>query len=285
MPYFVGILALVIIWLLYWAFCKDINPLHLVIGADGKASSSKFQFLLWTCMVIFAYVAIYYVKATNGDYGPFSEMPSNLLILMGISAGSMVASKVITSSQITQGTTQKDPVTTVGNKKSKFLFKYLVCDDDGYPALNQVQMIAWTFISLGIYLALVIEQVNSGSEYHLPNVDESLMVLMGISQAAYLGKKLSSTTNPNLQNLNTGTAKVGDEIILRGQNFGGNQGGGQVKIFDPIANVSYYPSEITEWEDTSIKIKVPTIPVKVSYNVTVIVGSKETRALSLQVKS
>jgi hypothetical protein len=295
MPYFYGILTLLVIWLFYGLCSQKWNPLRLVIGEDGRASSSKFQFFLWTCMIIFGYVAIYSVKAMNGDSSAFSKIPPNLLILMGVSTVSVVGAKAITGVQATQGTvktTQKPDSSKSDNGKKKlpvekrnssFNFIYLVCDDDGTPALDKIQMIAWTFISLIIYLILIIQQVNSKGPYQLPNVDDTLLILMGISQGAYLGKKLTNSTTPSLLKLDRNTAQVGEEVTLTGQNFGDGQGGGYVKLTDTENNNIYYASVVQDkWQDGSITIIVPSIPES-RYNISVNVGGKETSPLTLNI--
>jgi hypothetical protein len=255
-------------------------------------------------MIIFAYVTIYSVKAIHGDYLPFSEIPPNLLILMGVSTGSMVASKAITGVQATQGTVKTtknsgNPKASIGNQviqnmaapntvnqtrpiilKTSFDFKDLVCDDDGTVALDKIQMMAWTFIALVIYLILIIQQVNAQGSYYLPNVDATLLILMGISHGAYLGKKLTNSTTPSLTSLVPNPASIAGNITLTGQHFG-NGLGGQVKIIDPKDNHLYYPS-IVGWQDGTISCIVPNIPES-SYNISVIVGGKETNPLTITV--
>ena len=58
-------------------------------------------------------------------------------------------------------------------------------------------MIGFTFIAIGIFLATFIHQIQTNSlNAGLPNIDSSLLVLMGVSQGGYLGKKLVSVVTP-----------------------------------------------------------------------------------------
>ncbi len=272
MPYLVGGAGVLFFWMLYGVFSGKWNPMELAKGGDGLPSSSKFQFLLWTGVIIFAYITIYVARAQQGEYGPIAEVPANLLVLMGISGGAMVISKGITVYNLSRGTATKSHETPKGCS-----LKYLICDDDGEPALNKLQMIAWTFIAIGIYLVLLTRQVSATALAVLPNVDDSLLVLMGISQGTYLGKRLVSTTAPNFQRLGKDTARSGEEVTLYGKNFGDEQAGSIVRIGD------LYPSQIKEWKDDSITLILPQGLSSGTHNVSVIVGSKESNQLTINV--
>ena len=64
-------------------------------------------------------------------------------------------------------------------------------DDTGTPELAKIQMTGFTFVAVGIFLATVIHQIVANPVVtSLPDIDSSLLVLMGISQGGYLGKKL-----------------------------------------------------------------------------------------------
>jgi len=55
----------------------------------------------------------------------------------------------------------------------------------GAPELAKIQVMGFTLVVIGIYLATVIHQIVSNPVItSLPNIDASLLVLMGISQEA-----------------------------------------------------------------------------------------------------
>jgi hypothetical protein len=63
--------------------------------------------------------------------------------------------------------------------------------------LAKIQMLAFTTVAIGIFLATVIHQiVTNDIAAGLPDIDASLMVLMGISNGGYLGKKLVTFGTP-----------------------------------------------------------------------------------------
>jgi len=85
--------ALVILW---WVVTGKISLDGLIAEADpanpgvvGKASLSRFQFLLFTFVVAGLFLLL------SIEAGTFIEIPGNVLGLLGISSGSYVVSKVI----------------------------------------------------------------------------------------------------------------------------------------------------------------------------------------------
>ena len=64
------------------------NLTSFLIGADGRYSNSKTQVMLWFTTVIAAYIAtiVLRVFVCGGDYLGFIDIPTNLLVLSGLSA-------------------------------------------------------------------------------------------------------------------------------------------------------------------------------------------------------
>ena len=56
-------------------------------GADGSASTSKFQWFLWLIVILFAYTALWVLRAEQGNFSALSEGPVNLLTVLGFSTG------------------------------------------------------------------------------------------------------------------------------------------------------------------------------------------------------
>lgn len=88
----------------------------------------------------------------------------------------------------------------------------------------------------------------------LPDIDGALMVLMGLGQGAYLGKKLTTTLQARLSGLSAGSGKPGDEIKLSGSSFGDQQNGSLITI-DNAPFQANIPA--SDWSDTLIKFKIP----------------------------
>jgi hypothetical protein len=225
-------------------FILSVDIKELVEGADNRLSLSKFQFLLWFIVLLFSYIVVFIVRHQHGEISPINQIPPNLLILAGISAGTMLAAKGITSSYVQSESLSKAPAT-------KSFASDLVNDDDKISDLSKIQMLSWTFVAIGIYLFSILPASVADYKNGLIDIDASLLVLMGLSQGAYLGKKLISTTTPVLNVAIPGEGKVDDPVILSGTNLGSSQNG-NVVIFGSISQV-----QILEWSTTSIKVKVP----------------------------
>ena len=321
MPYWVGASSLGLLWLLYillrslpkqraaspvpaklqsgtWGW-KRLNIFDLAEGADKRLSTSKFQFLLWTAVAVFSYVAVYTARAQHGIWGPIQEIPAQLLALMGISTGAMIASKAISVNHANNGgagmaTADKSRVSD------------LIQDDSGAPDLSKLQMVAWTLISIAVYLALLVHEIDSPTGKvgdavkmvaRLPDVDPSLLVLMGVSQGAYLGKKLVTKSTAALRSLRPSKALSGRVVEVEGDNLGDEQGGSEIVLEQVVAGgggngFPFTPSEI-EWKKDPAKPEEPvkpkfTIPdgtAAAQYFVYFVVGGQETNRLTLTVDS
>ena len=193
--YVSGVSALLILWILYRLYNGSWSIKQLIEGADGHPSTSKLQWFLWTVVVLFSYVVLYAAQAANGNFDPIINVPDNLLIAMGISSFSMVAAKGITVSQVQSGQIVK-PQATPGTATLGSVLK----DDAGYPDLSKIQILAWTFIAIVVFLVQIFNAVRTPSTATpyalvLPDIGSSLMILMGLGHGAYLGKKLVSTSS------------------------------------------------------------------------------------------
>jgi IPT/TIG domain len=223
----------------------------LVGGADGRLSTSKFQWLLWTVVAIFGFCAVFIERWMRGDLSVDTTMPTYLLTAMGLSGLTMSVAKGITTMYASQGLVDKTNPEIMGSSEKKprtLLRGGLITDDHGVPDLAKIQMISFTFIAIGIYF------VRLASQPGLPvlvDIDPALMVLMGLSQGAYLGKKLTTTEAPRINGMSAATAQAGDKITLSGVNFGDAQSGSLLYLGgSPV-------SDVAAWSDQKITFTVP----------------------------
>lgn len=177
----VGVVVLLAIWLAFGVGLGLDWPLHVSDGVDGRPSTSKFQFFLWTGVIVWGYAAVatgrWIAGAAPGGIG----MPTNLLILMGLGAGTALGAKLVT---VNRG--GREPLADPGTRS----YRSLVADDHEKPALEKIQVLAWTFVAAGIFLVSVWQTLGTGSPpSSLPNVDDAVLVLLGIGQVAYVGVK------------------------------------------------------------------------------------------------
>jgi hypothetical protein len=250
-PYIAGIAALLLAWVLYGLLAGTWNIWKLVTGTDGRASTSKLQWFLWTVVVVFAYVAIWAARAAAGDFGPITEIPQNLLLAMGLSVTTMAAAKGITVSYVNSGRVIKTSADSA-RKKDEGLGP-IVSSDEGDPDLSKIQMMIWTLVAIVIYLFAVVDQIRSG--HALPDIDATLMVLMGLGQGAYLGKKLVTTITPRLTGLSPGAGKPGTQITITGMAFGAEQCGSLITM-----DGNPFHPQGTAWAADQIKFTLPEKP-------------------------
>src|SRR6266566_563205 len=150
------------------------SPWQLVKGADGAASTSKFQWFLWLVVVLFAYTALWVLRAEQGNFSALNQLPVNVLTVLGFSTGTAAVAKGITSAYVQSGRVAKqDP--SQGSVQGG-IFQ----DDSNTPELAKIQMVGFTVIAIGIFVITVIHQIITNQvTAGLPNIDATLMVLMG----------------------------------------------------------------------------------------------------------
>lgn len=182
----VGFAGLGLLWLMI-GIATSFSMIKLVSGVDGRPSTSKCQFLMWTATMVFCYLVVYAYRIHMNNFSPIEGWSPNVLLSMGISAATVVAAKAIVSNNVANGSLVKlDP-----NGKGG-IFE----DDDGSPDLAKVQLMIWTIIAIGVYLVSVYHNLAAGHRC-LPDIDKNLMVLMGLGHSAYIGKKLTEKTPPS----------------------------------------------------------------------------------------
>ncbi|HUI85157.1 MAG TPA: hypothetical protein VL240_13085 [Candidatus Binatia bacterium] len=86
---FVGLLALLILWLMYRG---DIDLTQLISEPNGDASLSRFQFLVFTFVIA---LSLFLVIVGNPRQPEFPNVPGTILTLLGISGSSYLVSKAI----------------------------------------------------------------------------------------------------------------------------------------------------------------------------------------------
>jgi hypothetical protein len=247
-PYLAG-LVVIAIFLGILGYCilgRGKQVRQLFVGHDGRMSSSLFQIFVWTLVILFAYVAVF-----SKYLLPISGIPGNILTALGLSIVTATAAKGIASTQANNTVVK---VKKEGPPKISELFE----DDEGKPDLGKSQMLAWTFIAVGVYLFGLFGAIQSGSVVQtdgsvaLPDIDSTLMVLMGLGQAAYIGTKLTTANAPQVTGLSIGAGKPGVPLTIHGSSFGGEQKGSLITFDGRSSDV--IPSQ---WSDTDIILSVP----------------------------
>jgi IPT/TIG domain len=289
----IGLAVLVLLYLLTAVASGQWNPWKLVEGADGWASTSKLQWLLWIVVTLFAYTALWVLRADQGHYSAISEVPVNVLTVLGFSTGTAAAAKGITSAYVQSNRVSKrsraaaptGAAPPAGAAAPAGPKPGILNDDTGVPELAKIQVMGFTLVAIGIYLATVIHQIVSHPVITgLPNIDTSLLVLMGISQGGYLGKKLVTFGSPALYAAAPPAAAAGTSVTLDGANLGASPAGSLLTL-----NGAQIP--FTQWSDSTIVFDVPgSKPVTDAawapsqrVQLTVIVGGQTSNAITFTI--
>jgi hypothetical protein len=259
----VGLLVLLALATMLFSAKGYRNPWKLVEGADGAASTSKFQWFLWLIVIFFGYTAIWVLRAEQGNFSALGEIPANLLTVLGFSTGTAAAAKGITSGYVQSGRVSKTtPAQATAAQaaggpaaggQAASAKGGILSDDSGVPELAKIQMVGFTFIAVGVFFITVLHQILTNDvAAGLPNIDSSLMVLMGISNGGYLGKKLvtfgtptlyppspahgpATTTEVTLSGTNLGSAS-GSQLLLNGEAIEATWSGNSITFTVPAAN-------------------------------------------------
>ena len=179
--------------------------LSMIRDRYGYPSLSLFQFFLWTVVISFGFLSIYLIRISEGVYEPpIEEIPFSILILMGISTAVPIGkARMLTGLEEGKGRKTKNVSTEEDERGKKF--SSILQDKKGKATLPKFQMFIWTWIAIIIYLTIMFSSVSDLDEREeadfeqkecqenkyicltFPDIDPSLVVLMGLSQTAYLG--------------------------------------------------------------------------------------------------
>lgn len=229
---------------------------------DMDPSLSIFQFLLWTFVLMFAFIGVYLVRIFAGvSEPPQGPLPVYLLAIGGISVGTPIISTLISSyryspvqfhEDVPPDTDDQLPVIKKRPGFGEMLREY------GKPTLSRFQMFGWTWIGIGIYLSVlfskVIEMSFSVQNLSVPDVDPTLVVLMGLSQFAFLGIKTASSTDLQISKIYPLNAEPDRFFSIFGKNFGEER---QTVWLGRRRIVSTDTDHLDTWSSDRIDIKVP----------------------------
>jgi hypothetical protein len=199
----------------------------LVIGTDGRASTSKVQAVMWTFAVLFAFVfLLFWGRSANcGDAavngGPrckaaataratFGQLVNNQLqseyyVLLGFPIAAAVAAKALTTNKVATGQLTKTPIDGAGdgNKSNGDTdttdhpptrgiavgTAEVISNDAGETDLLDFQYFAFTLLTLTFFFVEFLTHPANG----LPHIPPTLVALSGLSVAAYTTKQALRT--------------------------------------------------------------------------------------------
>ena len=166
----------------------------VLIDGRGRYSLTHFQTVTWTLAILSAYVA----TVVSSSFAPTNlSIDTSLLQLMGIAAGSAVLATGVKGVKDAPGSgagkiamegetiTRPDTTTTkITAKLSQIWLEEEGSLADMVVSITKFQNFVFTLVALGVFIALATKAQK------LPALPETLVWLLGISHAGYVGGKV-----------------------------------------------------------------------------------------------
>jgi hypothetical protein len=237
----------------------------IVRDGSGFPSLARFQFLLWTFILMFAILGVFLIRLFMGTPTLPNDIPENLLILTGISIAVPFVSNPLSSMKYgdrkpTTGTLAVEPL----NGKNRRPLKTMLMENDK-PTVSRFQMFSWTWISIITYLGYSFSQttfmLTDVNILTVPDIPQVFVYLMGLSQVAYVGNKATLSKSIAVTQVLPKQAAAKQPVTIRGTNFG-TQEEGRVLFEDgkkeELGNqVIVSISRIKRWNENIIVIEIP----------------------------
>jgi hypothetical protein len=180
----------------------------LVIGSDGRASTSKLQALLWTFAIFYALTFLLLWGRSIGctadstdvrcleagrALGAFSRVLDEGLqpeyyVLLGFPYAAAIAAKAMTSAKVADETIDKKEIEPDHKGFGKGVGE-IVANDQGESDLVDFQYFAFNLLALTFFFVEFLGDPASG----LPELPPTLIALAGLSTASYAAKKALET--------------------------------------------------------------------------------------------
>lgn len=189
-----------------WAVLVAIGRLtgaRLLADERGRWSLSRCQLLVWNMLLISTFWTMFVVKLFGGVTDPLAlGMDANLWWLIGISAGSFVASPLILARKQTTPGLLDVPRMTGRDQGVKDLFRGEDAGNADVVDIGRVQMVFFTLVTVFAYTAACWHAfVTRGPEtLAFPAVSSDMVALLGISHATYLVNKNADRPAPTAAN-------------------------------------------------------------------------------------
>ena len=162
-------------------------------------SLSKFQFYLWTGAALFGYAYLVIGRMlVQGQ--PWPEVPDNLPALIAIGTGTAIGSQIATAINGPKGSGIEGPSLAD------------LVTSGGVAAVDRVQMFVWTLFGVAAFCVAAL-RYGPGTIKMLDPVPTSMLYMMGLSSAGYLGGKLARKPGPVITELSITPSEADDAIV------------------------------------------------------------------------
>lgn len=186
--------------LLLAALVTGWKPQNFLIGTDNRYSNSKCQIALWFGAVGTVYLGALGLQfwLLGADFIGGVGLPTNLVVLTGLSAFTFGGAKAITVKKVADAAAAAQPGAPPAKQaaaKANFP-EDLVQNDTGQFDIGDFQMILVVLAAVIIFALSVFHFLSTlqlASPVTLPDADTTLLSGFGLGQGAYLLKKAASS--------------------------------------------------------------------------------------------
>jgi IPT/TIG domain len=258
----------------------------LVMGADGRGSTSKLQVTLWTLAVLYALTFLMVwgrsigcdgdeletrvCQEASGARAAFARtleepIDTEYYALLGLPTAAAIAARALTQNKLAKGEIRKRPIDAdraegvepdrAGKKDrgkegvGKAIAEF-VSTDDGRTDLIDFQYLAFNLIALAYFTFEFIATPSAG----LPEIPPTLIGLTGVAVAAYTGKKtLEKDAAPTITAVIPDQLRVPSDtkVTVKGTGFGAQREAGKVLI-----DGTPVPRGQVSWGDDRIEVRL-----------------------------
>jgi hypothetical protein len=159
----------------------DLDPIIRIIATpDGYASLSQLQMVVWTFVVAASAV---YVMVLSGE---LIQITTGTLVLLGIS-GAVTVAAALHDKSLAQAAVAQATGTPAAPRKPRWSDLVILETSDGHRAIDitRVQMLYFTLITAVFVVMRVV------ATFVIPEIPDGFQILMGISNAVYMGSKVA----------------------------------------------------------------------------------------------
>lgn len=211
-------LAAVALWLvLLGVSALTASRGHLVrmlIGGDGRLSTSYFQAWVWTLVLVWAFLYFMAVSVLEGR-DALSDVTGRLdadyLLLLGGPFVALIGAQQISTAKRTNGTLAKVETTSTSAGD-------LISDDSGRADLVDMQYLLFNVVALAFFFVAFARDHG-----RLPDIDDGLIALTSAAALAYIAKKAVANNAPGITSIvrttGSGPVRTGETVLISGFNF------------------------------------------------------------------
>jgi hypothetical protein len=173
----------------------------ILIDCRGRYSLTHFQLCLWTITVLSLLSGLFFGRLVHGVADPIDiAIPTPVLALLGITLGSAVTATAV---KRTKDVTRANSVAASGGSVFAPRLAQIFLAEEGSFAdetvdIGKFQGFVVTILLVTAYIAVVVNTIDiAGTAQNLnslPSLNETWVVLFGISHGAYITSKIPTSS-------------------------------------------------------------------------------------------